>query len=426
MIMEWHPITGILKMGNTASNAKPTHTFNAPGTYNVDLTVTDENGLSDKASVTITVNQPENQAPTAVAFANPMSGEVPLTVNFNGSSSSDDNAVSSYYWDIPGNSSSSENPTHTFIEPGEYNITLTVTDADGLSDTSSITISATQSTSGNTSCTTQGGKAGDSGFKSWCWEDISIPNYSDKKGVAVSNNELYIDSECYEKQVTNYGDQLRFQINPTNPTPESWCNQDYNMRAEIRTSPWRVENPLGTEEWFGWSYTFGNDYLIDQHSQWKFFQVYPGPSGLSPNISLEIIHGSQFNNHDAGEIYVVRQGGDKDYHPTGITPIAGQKLNVVVHVIWGNSSNGLLQVWINDSKVYDEQASTTTHPETPWGGNAKWGIYKWPWKKAENVQQSLNQGITKLTTYLGPIRMITRKPGDTDYGKDAYSQVTPR
>ncbi|MFC2148435.1 PKD domain-containing protein [Bacteroidota bacterium] len=376
-------------------------------------------------TVTITVNAPVNKPPTAIAIASPLSGETPLTVNFNGSNSSDDSGVTNYYWDILGTSSSNANTTHTFNDPGVYDITLTVTDVEGLTDNTILTINVSHGSGGSDACTTQGGQAGDSGFKSWCWEDITIPDYSDKKGVSVSNNELYIDSECYEKQVTNYGNQLKFQINPTNPTPESWCSQDFNMRAEIRTSPWRVDNPLGTEEWFGWSYTFGNDYIIDQNGQWKFFQVYPGPSGLSPNISLEVIHGSQFNNHNAGEIYIVRNGGDKDYRPTGITPVAGEKLDIVVHVIWGNSSNGLLQVWINNTNVYNEQVSTT-HPETPWGGNAKWGIYKWPWKNAENVQKSLDQGITKLTTYLGPIRMITRKPGDVNYGKNSFLEVAPR
>jgi hypothetical protein len=84
-----------------------------------------------------------------------------------------------------------------------------------------------------------------------------------------------------------------------------------------------------------------------------------------------------------------------------------------------------LQVWINDKKVYDKQVATI-YSDYPWGGNAKWGIYKWPWRNAERVQQSLDQGITHLETFMGPLRMITRKPGDVDYLKDSYSEVRPR
>ena len=138
-----------------------------------------------------------------------------------------------------------------------------------------------------------------------------------------------------------------------------------------------------------------------------------------------IINKHQYRGHDAGEIYVVNKGNYPDNHPTGITPKAGDKLDIVVHAVWGDSSNGLLQVWINDRRVYDKQVATI-YSDHPWGGNAKWGIYKWPWANENRVQQSLDQGITHLETFMGPLRMITRKPGDPDYLKDSYSEVKPR
>jgi len=276
-------------------------------------------------------------------------------------------------------------------------------------------------------CITNGGRAGDTGLKVWCWEDITLPVYTNSKGVSFSNKELVIDSECYEQQVSKSGNKLRFRVNPLGPEIGSWCSNNFNMRAEIRTAPWQVRNELGTEEWFGWSYEFGDTYIIDQNNQWKFFQVYPGTASGGPQISLEVIHGDQFNGHAAGEIYVVNKAGtgDKKYASTGITPLAGQAFDVVVHVIWGDNLKGLLQVWINNEVVYDEQIATVTS-DAPWGGNAKWGIYKWPWRDEARVQKSLNQGITHLETYLGAIRMITRKPEDVNYGKNSYSEVSPQ
>ena len=276
-------------------------------------------------------------------------------------------------------------------------------------------------------CTTNGGFAGDSGLKTWCWKDIELPDYTGSKGVSFSNKELVIDSECYEQQVTKSGNRLRFRVNPLGPEIGAWCSNNFNMRAEVRTAPWQVRNPLGTEEWFGWRYELGESYVIDQYNQWKFFQIYPGPVGLGAQVSLEVIHKDQFYGHSAGEIYVVNAGGEgsKKYSPTGITPQAGEKLDIVIHVIWEYASKGLLQVWINDQVVYDEQIATVT-PEAPWGGNAKWGVYKWPWKVEERIQKSLDQGITYLEAYIGPIRMITRKPGDANFGKDAYATVRPR
>ncbi len=273
-------------------------------------------------------------------------------------------------------------------------------------------------------CNTNGGLASDTGFKSWCWEDITIPDYSASKGTSFSQGELHIDSECYEKQVSKEGNRLKFKVNPTYPAVENWCSRDFNMRAEIRTKPWNIRHSKGTEEWFGWSYTFGDNYVIDKNSQWLFFQVHPGMFGVSPHTELMIAKDGQFNGHDAGEIYVVNSANGKEYHPTGITPKAGETIKIVVHAIWGDASNGLLQVWINGEKLYDRQVATV-YDSYPWGGNAKWGIYKWPWANENSVQKSLQQGVEQLETYMGPLRMITRRPGDSDYGNDSYSLVAP-
>ena len=225
---------------------------------------------------------------------------------------------------------------------------------------------------------------------------------------SFSNKELSIDSECYEKQVTKVGSKLKFRIDPTFPVVESWCQRDFNMRAEIRTAPWDVRHAKGVEEWFGWSYTFGNDYKIDRNNQWLFFQVHPAITGLSPHTELMVIKDGQFRGHEAGEIYIVNRANEKEYHPTGISPKAGETLHIVVHVIWGDDSNGLLQVWINGQSFYNKQVKTV-YSNYPWGGNAKWGIYKWPWATKENVQKSLDQGITHLETYMGATAYYNKK-----------------
>ena len=278
--------------------------------------------------------------------------------------------------------------------------------------------------SGNLNCRTDGGTADDTGHKVWCWNDITIPEFTDKKGVTFNDRQLAIDSECYEQQVSIEGGGLKFRVDPLYPGVGHWCSRNFNMRAEIRTAPWDVRQAKGTEEWFGWSYSFGSDYKIDLNNQWKFFQVHPGIVGESPQIGLEIINENQFKGHEAGEIYVTNATTEEFYVPTGITPRAGDTLNIVVHVVWGDASQGLMQVWINGSNVYDEQVSTI-FKDYPWGGNAKWGIYKWPWQHKDAVEKSRQQGITHLETFMGDLRIITRKPGDPDYLNNSFSLVAP-
>jgi glucose/arabinose dehydrogenase len=86
-----------------------------------------------------------NQAPTAVATANPISGDPPLTVNFDGTGSRDpEGDALSYAWDLDGDGahddSTASRPTWTYDTTGNHVASLRVTDPSGGSDTDSVTI----------------------------------------------------------------------------------------------------------------------------------------------------------------------------------------------------------------------------------------------------------------------------------------------
>ena len=133
------------KDGTTATEANPTHTFSAVGSYEVVLTITDNEGLTNSESVTITVNEDPNEAPTARASASPLTGEAPLDVTFKGSTSTDDVSIVKYEWDFKdGQSGNAADLGHTYTEPGNYVAVLTVTDENGLFDKSSISITVTE------------------------------------------------------------------------------------------------------------------------------------------------------------------------------------------------------------------------------------------------------------------------------------------
>ena len=131
------------KDGSATSNeANPTHTFTVAGTYEVELTVEDAEGLSDTTTITIVASTPGNEAPVAIASANPMSGTAPLQVAFTGDASTDDVAVTGYLWDFMDGSSTvtAINPTHTFTTDGTYEVALSVEDAEGLTNVTTLTI----------------------------------------------------------------------------------------------------------------------------------------------------------------------------------------------------------------------------------------------------------------------------------------------
>jgi PKD repeat protein len=112
-----------------------THSYVAPGNYQVILTVTDNGGLTAKATHTVQINPPvpDNLPPTAV-ISGPTTAVVSETVQFDASSSSDsDGSIVSYAWDFGDLTiHSGITVTHVYTQAGTYTVTLTVVDDDSL------------------------------------------------------------------------------------------------------------------------------------------------------------------------------------------------------------------------------------------------------------------------------------------------------
>ncbi|MFQ3566929.1 MAG: PKD domain-containing protein [Aggregatilineales bacterium] len=111
--------------GGLASDANPTHTYAAGGTFTVRLSAFGPGG---------TVSYTADVVLVAAGFTfSPVPGS-PQTIAFTSTASG---PVVSYQWDFGDGSGAFEpNPTHTFA-PGTFTVTLTVTAADGSSDSAS-------------------------------------------------------------------------------------------------------------------------------------------------------------------------------------------------------------------------------------------------------------------------------------------------
>ncbi len=85
-----------------------------------------DSGFSEEVSTTIAY-----PAPAAAFRADVVQGVAPLPVKFNCESTG---PITSWHWDFgDGNSSTTQAPTHTYIEPGSYAVVLTVTGPGGTS-----------------------------------------------------------------------------------------------------------------------------------------------------------------------------------------------------------------------------------------------------------------------------------------------------
>ncbi len=87
----------------------------------------------------------ENQLPIAVATASTTETVVGDNIFFNGSASSDpDGSIASYLWDFDdGTTANTALATHAYAAPGSYSATLTVTDNDGGTNQSGLSITIT-------------------------------------------------------------------------------------------------------------------------------------------------------------------------------------------------------------------------------------------------------------------------------------------
>ncbi|MCU4718195.1 PKD domain-containing protein [Halapricum hydrolyticum] len=119
--------------------AEPGHYYSENGTYNVTLQVSDGDGGTDTDTTTVTV-EPDTEPPVADAVTTQTTA-TNKTIGFNGSGSGDNARIVGYQWDFgDGTTAAGPEVSHTYDDPGDYNVTLTVTDSASYETTANVSI----------------------------------------------------------------------------------------------------------------------------------------------------------------------------------------------------------------------------------------------------------------------------------------------
>ena len=137
---------------DTACEASVEHTYTERGDYLVVFTALDSRGSVDQASVTVAVTTP-NEPPTASLSASPTSGEAPLSVTFERTSSDPDGDALTCTLDFGDGSQTdgcSGNVSHTYREAGRFEAVFTVRDGEGETATATAVVEVSEPATGET------------------------------------------------------------------------------------------------------------------------------------------------------------------------------------------------------------------------------------------------------------------------------------
>jgi KaiC/GvpD/RAD55 family RecA-like ATPase/PKD repeat protein len=123
-----------------ATGVVVSHKYVQYGNYTVTLTVTDNDGSSNSTSINETIINSALSSPVAQFTESARTVETGTFVQFNASNSYDPNGtITTYFWDFGDQTNATGVVvSHKYVQYGNYTVTLTVTDNDGSSNSTSI------------------------------------------------------------------------------------------------------------------------------------------------------------------------------------------------------------------------------------------------------------------------------------------------
>ncbi|MGY5538423.1 S8 family serine peptidase [Vibrio brasiliensis] len=179
------------------------------GSYEVTLTVTDNDGLSDSTSTTVQVT---TDLPNAViAIDNPaVSYGIGEVVYFNGLGSSDpDGSIAVYEWNFgDGQSSVGVNASHVYASAGDFMVTLTVTDNAGAMNSSSVNVLVIDQDALNAATDLAASVDGLNVSLSWQDNSANETEYVVERGTKYRGKVSFIEIATLPADTTSYVDTV--------------------------------------------------------------------------------------------------------------------------------------------------------------------------------------------------------------------------
>jgi Polysaccharide lyase len=250
-----------------------------------------------------------------------------------------------------------------------------------------------------------------------------------KEDVSLETNTASVDNTTEATQVTMLGktgttrNNLLFDftsessnaLTPLCNSANNWCtvqgyasysiqrstdhvrSGSYSLRYELRKTDGDVagskrsetnrattcESVVKCERWYGTSYWLPGDYSTDPAAE--ILTQFHTRSGKGPVLALWTINGQwrivQFGDYNKSTVI---GNYEKD-----------KWTDFVFHVKWSTGSDGLVEIWKNDVKVFSKTGANI-YTGLTYGAYFKTGIYKWPWKSTAAATSTTSKRIVYI------------------------------
>ena len=197
----------------TANTQNASTVYSNTGPFNVSLTVTSNNGCVDD-SIRVLNNV---YAQPLAAFISPIEVCLGTPINFTDLSTAPNSTVTQWLWNFgDGNTSTSQNPTKTYVSAGTYTVTLTVNSAIGCTSTIAT--------------------------KPVVVNPLPSANFTTSLPACETRNITFTDASVANagnlvKWTWNYGDGTNAVLNNSNPFIHTYTTAgNYNATLQVQTN----------------------------------------------------------------------------------------------------------------------------------------------------------------------------------------------
>ncbi|WP_292391679.1 PKD domain-containing protein [Methanosarcina sp. UBA5] len=353
-----------------STNQNPIYLYKTPGTYIVNLTMS--NG-KDTSSKNMEIILQEAKTPPVVDFkTNVTSGQVPLSVQFTDLSKN----ATSWVWDFNNDritDSTEKSPVYVYTYPGTYTVNLTVDNTKGTaSKLSTITTSPAQHIDGDfilteyQITTNESDQFGPAIYKDWiAWQD-------DRNG----NSDVYMyDLNTQEEAqiTTSDSNQYYIGIYGNNIIWNDWHEGSEKRDVYLYNISTSKETQITTNKSDKWLPAIYEDKIawIDYRSGKSDVYMYNLSTSMETQITTSEYDGKYDSKYDPdiyGDRVVWVGGGICMYNlstsrETKITSVNSLKHHPVIYgdkIVWQDERNGNSDVYMCDLSTSRETQITTS------------------------------------------------------------------